>query len=367
MMHIPQNSYTYFCFVKKRILYHIAFWTVYVLFKSYLNFDSGSFNVNGKSGIELFLFAVLIQLVYVTIKIPLVYALFYVTDRYLLKQWQIFKVISAVIILFALAITCYLFVNQLVVYRLILNTKIDIRMGLNLLSSVGYYFFILSFISGIAIAIKLIRLNIKQKAASQELLKKKLEMELRFLKSQTNPHFLFNTLNNIYALARKNSDKTPDVIMKLSNILRYMLYETTSESNEIENEIKIIKDYIELEKLRYSSRLNVVFNQEIDDNKQKLAPLILLPFVENAFKHGAGESRFESFIHIDIKLIEKHLFFEIKNSKEETFDTGIVENIGLQNIKRQLELIYPTYELSIENTEKEFIVKLTINLNNGKI
>jgi len=203
--------------------------------------------------------------------------------------------------------------------------------------------------------------------ASQELLKKKLEIELQFLKAQTNPHFLFNTLNNIYALARKHSDKTADVVMKLSSMLRYMLYETSNGPIEIENEIKIINDYIELEKLRYSNRLKVIFSHSVDNYKEKLAPLILLPFVENAFKHGAGESRFKSYIYINLELNDKQLFFEIRNSKEEINDEVIIENIGLSNIQRQLELIYPTHELSIENGNMEFIVKLKINLNDGKI
>ena len=353
--------------MNKRILYHIAFWMGYVLFKSYLNFDSDSFGANGKSGFELFLFALRIQLVFVTIKIPLVYALFYVIDRYLSKQWQILRTISTAVILFALAIVCYMFMNRFIVYGLILHQKTDLWMSSNLLSSIGYYFFILSFVSGIAIAIKLIRINIKQKIASQELLTKKLEIELQFLKAQTNPHFLFNTLNNIYALARKNSDKTAGVVMKLSNMLRYMLYETSNGPIEIENEIKIINDYIELEKLRYSNRLDVIFSHTVDNYKEKLAPLILLPFVENAFKHGASESRFKSYIHINLELNGKQLFFEIRNSKEEINDEVIVENIGLSNIQRQLELIYPMHRLSIENGNIEFIVKLTINLNDGKI
>ncbi|PIV95126.1 MAG: hypothetical protein COW44_00645 [Flavobacteriaceae bacterium CG17_big_fil_post_rev_8_21_14_2_50_33_15] len=353
--------------MNKRILYHIAFWVAYVLFKSYLNFDSGSFIVNDKSGIELFMVALWIQLVFVTIKIPLVYALFNVTDKYLSKQWSIFKTILAAAILFAIAIICYLFLNHYIVFGMILEREMGMWMDLNPLSSISYYFFILSFVSGIAIAIKLVRLNIKQKADAQELLKNKLEIELQFLKAQTNPHFLFNTLNNIYALARKNSDKTADVVMTLSNMLRYMLYETFNGPVEIENEIKIINDYIELEKLRYSKRLEMVFNYTVDNYKEKLAPLILLPFVENAFKHGAGESRFQSYIHIDLKLIDKQLSFEIKNSKEETKNQEIDKNIGLKNIQRQLELLYPTHKLSIVNSAKEFIVKLNISLKDGNI
>lgn len=351
----------------RRVLYHIAFWLAYVLFKSYMNFDSQSFKIDGKSGIGLFMIAVLIQLVFVTVKIPLVYSLFYVTSRYLSKQWSFFKTISIVVALFTIALFGFFLANELIVHGLIYKENTDFWKSINSIQSITYSFFILAFVSGVAISIKLIRLNIKQKAAEQELLKKKLEIELQFLKAQTNPHFLFNTLNNIYGLARKNSDKTADAVMKLSNMLRFMLYQGTNGLIEIENEIQIINDYIELEKLRYSNRLDVIFNHSIDNYKEKIAPLLLLPFVENAFKHGAGESRFKTYIHINLELIDKHLVYEIKNSKEQTADNEVLDKIGLRNIQRQLELIYPNHKLSIDNNQKEFIVKLTINLNDGKI
>jgi LytS/YehU family sensor histidine kinase len=301
------------------------------------------------------------------VKIPLVYALFYATNRYLSKQWSVLKTISMVVGMFTVALFCFILVNEFIVYDLIYKEKADgFWASIHSLKSISYWFFILAFVSGIAISIKLIRLNIKQKIAEQELLKKKLEIELQFLKAQSNPHFLFNTLNNIYGLARKKSDKTADVVLKLSSMLRYMLYETANESIAIEKEIQIINDYIALEKLRYTNRLNVIFSHSIDDLKEKIAPLILLPFVENAFKHGAGESRFESYIEINLTLKDHQLHYEIKNSKEEMI-TDDEDKIGLRNIKRQLELIYPNHSLTIENNTKAFIVKLDINLNDGKI
>lgn len=350
--------------MSKRIFYHVAFWVAYVLYKSYLNFDPGA--SGEKSSIGFFMTLVLIQLVFVAIKMPLVYALFYVTNRYLSKQWSFFKTISIVIIAFTVALFCFLIANQVIVNQEILNQKADLRTSITSLQSISYCFFVLAFVCGIAISIKLIRLNIKQKIAEQELLKKKLEIELQFLKAQSNPHFLFNTLNNIYGLARKNSDKTADVVLKLSNMLRYMLYETANKSNTVVNEIQIIKDYIELEKLRYTNRLQVIFKHSIDNYSEKLPPLLLLPFVENAFKHGAGESRFESYIEINLTLKDMQLHYEIKNSKEEIM-TDDQDKIGLRNIKRQLELIYPNHNLTIDHDAKEFIVKLEINLNDGKL
>lgn len=352
--------------MSKRIVYHIAFWMLYVLYKSYLNFDSSSASQSSLSSIGIFLDLILIQLIFIPIKVALVYTLFNITDRYLSKQWSVFKTIVVVVAVFTLAVYGFLIVNQLVVNEWIHREKSNLWTSLQSLPSLSYCFFILAFVSGIAVSIKLIRLNIKQKIAEQELIKKKLEMELQFLKAQSNPHFLFNTLNNIYGLARKNSDKTADVVLRLSSMLRYMLYETAHESIVIEKEIQIINDYIELEKLRYTNRLQVVFNHSIDNYKEKLAPLILLPFVENAYKHGAGESRFESYIEINLTLKDHQLDYEIKNSKEEMV-TDDEDKIGLRNIKRQLELIYPNHTLTINHNAKEFIVKLHINLNDGKI
>jgi two-component system LytT family sensor kinase len=352
--------------MRKRFVYHIAFWVAYVLYKSYLNFDSTSLNSDEGNSIKLFFQMIIIQLVFVPVKISLVYSLFYTTDRYLSKQWSIFKTSVVVAVLFILSLFLFIVANQLIVNNLIKGENFELWASLTSLQSISYCFFILAFVSGIAISIKLIRLNNKQKLEQQELLKKKLEIELQFLKAQSNPHFLFNTLNNIYGLARKNSDKTADVVLRLSNMLRYMLYETANESIAIEKEIQMINDYIELEKLRYTTKLEVIFNHTIDNYQEKIAPLILLPFVENAFKHGAGESRFESYIVINLTLNEKHLFYEIKNSKEDTFIEE-EDKIGLRNIKRQLELLYPNHQLHINHNTNEFIVQLQINLNDGKI
>ena len=203
----------------------------------------------------------------------------------------------------------------------------------------------------------------RQKETEQEIIKKKLETELQFLKAQTNPHFLFNTLNNIYALARKKSDNTADVVLKLSKLLRFMLYESQKENITISEEIQVIDDYIELEKIRYSSGLKLNFLKSVDNELELIAPLILLPFVENAFKHGASESRFGSIINIDLYLLEGNLYFKIENSISSETQKMQPEKLGLKNIKRQLELLYPEHSLEIENDETHFAVTLNLKLN----
>ncbi len=220
----------------------------------------------------------------------------------------------------------------------------------------------IGFASGAAIVIKQVRLQLTGKEKEKNLIREKLETELKFLRNQTHPHFLFNTLNNIYALARKKSDETPEVVMKLSKLLRFMLYETSKPSIKIGDEIKMLDDYIELERIRYDGRLTINFLREIDSECEQISPLLLLPFVENAFKHGASECRFESYIHIDMKLENSTLNFNIENTKENIDKNEVNENIGLKNVKRQLELMYKEYNLLVKNELSLFKVYLTINL-----
>lgn len=220
----------------------------------------------------------------------------------------------------------------------------------------------IGFVSGAAIAIKQIRQQLRRGKMEQLLIREKLETELKYLRNQTNPHFLFNTLNNIYALARKKSDKTADVVMKLSKLLRFMLYDTAKPLITIGEEIKMLEDYIDLEKIRYNDRLTLSFLKDISDAKEFISPLLLLPFVENAFKHGASESRFASVIDIEMKVHDSILKFTVKNTKENNYQKCEGATIGLNNVKRQLELLYKDHHLQVLNETSFFIVLLTINL-----
>jgi two-component system LytT family sensor kinase len=201
------------------------------------------------------------------------------------------------------------------------------------------------------------------KKRAQLLLIEKQRAELGYLKSQTNPHFLFNTLNNIYSLARSKSDLAPESIMRLSKILRYMLYEAGGAYIAIEQELKIIGDYISLEQLRYDDSLRVNFNYDVEDMKQSLPPLLLIPLVENAFKHGAAETRHRPFVDIHLSVQKRHLSFVVRNSADGSEGEGEVrENIGLSNLRRQLELLYTEHQLRVEQQAAEFCATLTINL-----
>jgi two-component system LytT family sensor kinase len=205
-------------------------------------------------------------------------------------------------------------------------------------------------------------LYIKLKQSAQQLRIQKQEAELNYLRSQTNPHFLFNTLNNIYSLTRDKSDLAPESILRLSKILRFMLYETGGSFIAVEQELKIINDYIALEKLRYDESLRINFNYDVEDMKQALPPLLLIPLVENAFKHGVSETRGNPYVDIHLSIRNRQLTFVIKNSTESSFEGSVKENIGLSNLRRQLELLYKDYDLSVQPDQYEFTSVLKINL-----
>ncbi|MGZ5220482.1 MAG: sensor histidine kinase [Chitinophagaceae bacterium] len=197
--------------------------------------------------------------------------------------------------------------------------------------------------------------------STQKLRVEKQEAELNYLKSQTNPHFLFNTLNNIYSLARDKSDLAPESILRLSKILRFMLYETNGAHIAIEQELKVINDYIALERLRYDESLSINFNYDVEDMKQAVPPLLLVPLVENAFKHGVSETRGHPFIDIHLSVNNRKLLFLVKNSSD-AVPGRIKENIGLTNLRRQLELLYTDFNLSVAQEQSSFTATLKINL-----
>jgi two-component system LytT family sensor kinase len=204
---------------------------------------------------------------------------------------------------------------------------------------------------------------IKLREATQRLRIEKQAAELNYLKSQTNPHFLFNTLNNIYSLARDKSDLAPESILRLSKILRFMLYETSGAYIAIEQELKIITDYIALEQLRYDESLHVNFNHDVENLRQAIPPLLLIPLVENAFKHGVSETRGRAFVDIHLSVNNRQLGFIVKNSSEAQAEgSQVKENIGLSNLRRQLELLYSDYELSVHQGTSVFTATLKINL-----
>jgi LytS/YehU family sensor histidine kinase len=208
---------------------------------------------------------------------------------------------------------------------------------------------------------------LKGQNQKQELRNETLQSELKFLKSQINPHFLFNTLNSLYALTLKKSDLAPEIVLRLSEMMRYMLYECNEKQVPLEKEVNYLMNYLELEKLRHGNKLDVKLNISGQINHQKIAPLMFIPFVENSFKHGVSHHIAKGFVNINIEAEDQQLDLTIENSKNPTMPSTSLKKsggIGLANIKRRLELLYPNqYQLNISEQPNTYSVTLKINLN----
>lgn len=221
--------------------------------------------------------------------------------------------------------------------------------------------FFLVFTVGTCIAV--IQRWLKTEETRKETESQKLSTELSFLKSQINPHFFFNTLNNIYSLAIVRSDKTAPAVMKLSSIMRYILTETTQNLVPLQNEVDFIHNYIELQQVRLTEKTKVIFQSEGQIENKLVAPLIFIPFVENAFKYGIS-TKHESTIDIQLKVFENKLELTVKNYIVPS-ESNMLENtgIGINNVKRRLELMYPgKHILSYHATDNYYYVHLEIQL-----
>ena len=203
--------------------------------------------------------------------------------------------------------------------------------------------------------------SIKQQAwmhAQQE----KVIAQLQLLRAQLHPHFLFNTLNNIYAFASEKSPKTPEMILRLSSLLSYMLYECRGEEVLLEKEVEVMKNYIDLEKERYGDKIDVSVNIVGDLCDKYISPLLILPFLENAFKHGTSEQLGRPWMSLDISLRDNLLKCKIVNSKNE-FVPHHQNGVGIDNVKKRLEfLYYDKYDLKLTDEGDFFVVSLTLEL-----
>jgi two-component system LytT family sensor kinase len=224
--------------------------------------------------------------------------------------------------------------------------------------------FIFLFILACSIAYKTIRDKVIADNLAKEKENEYLKTELSLLRSQVSPHFMFNVLNNMVALARKQSDLLEPSLIKLSSLMRYMLYETDEEKVSLEKETEYLQSYIDLQRQRFSKKVIINVNMQTTDRLYDIEPMLLIPFVENAFKHGTGMIE-QAQIDIDLKAVNNKLQFTVSNN----YDPSSVEvkdkasGIGLTNVQRRLELLYPNHHtLQITRKNEKFIVSLQIDL-----
>ncbi len=236
------------------------------------------------------------------------------------------------------------------------------KMGITFRNMPIIFFSILAI--AISVSYKAINEYIKKEQENKEFVNQKLNAELAMLKSQINPHFLFNILNDICSLALKKSNDTANAIIKLSDLMRYMIYDSSSVKVELEKELKYIENYINLQKIRIADSVKIDYMVNADNMEKQIAPLLLIPFIENAFKHGISYA-YDARIIIQINTKANFLSLFVKNNKYSTNESIQHDDsgIGLENVRKQLELLYPqNYKLTINDTEKFYTVELELTL-----
>lgn len=338
---VKENSIKY---LNKRVLLHVLFWVFYVLF-----FGS----IYGKYGndYQWYLLESLCMLPFV---MTATYTTIYlILPFYLKKRKLVFTVFLVVVLIFFVTLGERIFLrllNSLPVTR-------DSIFGVTFL----YLMLETNFMLAIAFAIKIVKKWFIQQNEKHEMEKQNLKSELNLLKAQLHPHFLFNTMNNLYALSLEKSTKTSEGIAKISDLLRSILYECNEAEIQLEKEITLINNYIELEKLRYNERLHLNFDVTGAVNEMKIAPMLLFTFVENCFKHGSSNDPAKPFISISINVLPNKMVFFAENSKPATKGLKNKGGIGLNNVKKRLDLIYGNkYQLEIEDKQNIFTVSLSI-------
>ena len=337
-----------FSVLRKESATHIIFWSILFLLFTVVEGSKGNMLLTIKKeiiNIGFFALIVYLNIVYIFPK--------YVENKNLFGHLLNLFVIALLITPIITLIIFFLHNNDPQAQATLLKNQI--------------YIFFSTFLVGLSSSIySIFREWLRSQREKQELQKQTLTSELRFLKSQINPHFLFNTLNNLYALTLKKSDLAPEIVLKLSEMMRYMLYECNERRVPLSKEVNYLKNYLELEKLRQGKNIktNLIVQGEI--GSQMIAPLMFIPFVENSFKHGISDSISEGYVNIEILISDQDLQINIVNSKitrlspPNKIKSG---GIGLVNIRRRLNLIYPEeYILDIQDSPNEYRVELGLTL-----
>ncbi len=343
--------------INKRIGQHILFWTVYYFICLYNElYLSPSFSAY--PSVSLFMQAMLSVFLLFAVKISVAYFIMYK----LLPDWVGEK--NTVQFLVSVALTLIVGTGLM---RLMMHWVIWPLVYSEIPRSIEFSAFVARFfysmlellqVVGVAVCIKLYKLRMESVKKEKSLVAEKSRAEVLHLKSQTNPHFLFNTLNSIYSLSRAKSEAAPDSIMRLSKILRYTLYDSDKRTIAIGDELKVIRDYIELQQLRFGKRIEMKLSTDLDSEFIQIAPLLLLPLVENAYKHCDER---EAAIFFDLHLRNGQLLLKTSNPVSENKE--IPSGSGLQNLKRQLELLYSDFSLNYFIKDGQFNLELMINLN----
>lgn len=338
-----------------KIAGHILFWLISISLLTFIFYfydEKLSFNLIEKSLITNLFFALAVYI-----------NLYLLIPRFLKEKNYIFYFFWLIVLLSVTSLSLqFLFLYPL--RNLLGITESYTSFNTNLHSA--YFFSTLIFV-GITTFLKLITdwvslqdVNLKLAKIEQQ----KLEAELKTLKSQLNPHFLFNSLNNIYSLSLVKSDKVPELILKLSGLMRHIIYESKENYIPLEKELDFVNNFIELQRIRTSDKTKIHYQVNGTIPEAKIAPLIFEPFIDNAFKHGLPGTVYSDFINIAFNF-EKNgwLQFTLENNYEERFNnTKLNSGIGLQNVKKRLKLLYQPHEFYLHISQKDNIHTISLEL-----
>ncbi|MXV52899.1 histidine kinase [Pedobacter sp. HMF7647] len=357
-----QLSLTGYRSKNQRIIYHVLFWLIVWLLMTLVY----------AIGIPGYGLAALIILMFLPIHMFSFYTIaYFATPRYLYKKKYVQFVVFLVLMITVSAVLFRLgeiFFADPIIYRAIKKIKNDFvwhKLDGDFWQQFLNPTYIVNCIEQsnlvvwVALAFKFIKMWFERRQAA-------MEAELNFLKSQVHPHFLFNTLNNLYSLTLQQSPQSPGVVLGLSEILRYMLYECNSETIALSKDVQILESYIALEKIRYEDRIDITFSITGDLRNNQIAPLLLMPLVENAFKHGASEELEEAWINMDLYVKNNQLKFKISNSLPEqlTEPANTKGKIGLLNLKKRLDILYPqSHGFRVFRADEMFVAILELDLN----
>lgn len=337
--------------------HHIFFWVIYFIFNS-LRYSNIHHDFMLSLRMNLIGFPIHMAIAYFNV--------YYLMPKYVFKKkyfsYTLFVVFTLLVMLLVKYFLTYYFIGPNVWPEGPKELK-GLTINYAITSMTGEVY-VSSFVAAIKLTIDWLKENNK----FHELEKRQLSTELRFLRSQVSPHFFFNTLNNIYSLTLEKSDKAPEVILKLSELMRYLLYATKKNKQDLKSELDCIQNYLDLERLRFDESLNINISISGNLRNKRISPMLLIPIIENCFKHGASKNIGDMIIDIDVRVSDDFLHFKVSNTiPKQSLDSLIPfksGGIGLSNLKKRLELGYKKedYQLSIYERDKMFNVILKLKV-----
>jgi sensor histidine kinase YesM len=350
-----RNFIKQFVFEKKYLLArHIVFWSVGYIFLLAIGSQDGTFKESFKTAMIYLPFNILCAYIVIYGFVPW----FLIRGKY-----------GSFLIAYFIWLIIGMFINFGIRYFILFPLRAPPQMLAKVRSDNSAIFrmagfLVMNMMTLFALTIKVVKQWVIKQEMASRLEKENISAELQLLKAQLHPHFLFNTLNNLYLLVYEKSDKAPKMLLRLSELLNYVLYECKADEVLLSKEISVIKDYVALEKERYGDRLDVSLNFSGDIDDRMIVPMLFQPFIENSFKHGTSEQLGKVWMSIDLSVKKNQLYFKIINSCDNNNQTKR-EGIGIINVKKRLELLYPEkFELRTGVEQDVYIVSMAIELHN---